>query len=178
MTKSLEVAENVFDFEISLLDGRVLPLRKLRGKVLLIVNTASQCGFTPQYEGLEKLQQDYADRGFSVIGFPCNQFRAQEPGDGAQISAFCTKNFGVTFPVSEKILVNGAEAHPLFRHLTAKAPGLLGTHAIKWNFTKFLIDPAGRVVVRFAPFTRPEKIAGAIEALLPDGSKGMSQASG
>lgn len=162
------MAENVFDFEVSLLDGRVLPLGDLRGKVLLIVNTASECGFTPQYEGLEKLQQDYADRGFSVIGFPCNQFRAQEPGDAGQISAFCTKNFGVTFPVSEKISVKGAETHPLFRHLAAKAPGLLGTRAIKWNFTKFLIDPAGRVVARFAPFTRPEKIAGAIEALLPD----------
>jgi glutathione peroxidase len=170
------VAENVFDFEVRLIDGRVLSLGDLRGTVLLIVNTASECGFTPQYEGLEQLQQDYAERGFTVIGFPCNQFRAQEPGDAAQINAFCTKNFGVTFPISEKIAVKGADAHPLFRHLTTKAPGLLGTQVVKWNFTKFLVDPAGRVVARFAPFTKPDKIAGAIEALLPDRSKGMKQA--
>ena len=168
MTKWPEVAENVFDFEIRLLDGRVLPLRDLRGKVLLIVNTASECGFTPQYEGLQQLQQDYAERGFTVIGFPCNQFRAQEPGDAAQISGFCTRNFGVNFPVSEKISVKGLDAHPLFRHLTTNAPGLFGTQVIKWNFTKFLVDPTGQVVARFAPFTKPEKIADAIEALLPD----------
>ncbi|ATE59974.1 glutathione peroxidase [Thauera sinica] len=153
----------VFDFETRSLDGAPMPLAVHRGKVLLIVNTASKCGFTPQYAGLEALQQRFAARGFSVIGFPCNQFGAQEPGTAAEIGAFCEKNYGVSFPLSEKIEVNGEHAHPLYRHLTSAAPGVLGTEAIKWNFTKFLVDPQGRVIRRYAPTSAPESIAGDIE---------------
>jgi glutathione peroxidase len=159
-------ATGVFDFETRRLDGTPMPLAEFRGKVLLVVNTASECGFTPQYAGLQKLQETYADRGFSVVGFPCNQFHEQEPGDAAQIAEFCERNYGVSFPLSEKIDVNGENAHPLFRHLTAAAPGILGTEAIKWNFTKFLIDREGKVAARFAPMTKPETITREIEALL------------
>ena len=156
----------VFDFETRRLDGTPMPLSDFRGKVLLIVNTASECGFTPQYAGLQKLQDDYAARGFSVIGFPCNQFGAQEPGDADEIAAFCTKNYGVGFPMSEKIEVNGPAAHPLYRHLTSCAPGILGTEAIKWNFTKFLVDRNGAAVARFSSATKPESMTREIEALL------------
>ena len=156
----------VFDFETRRLDGSPMPLAAFRGKVLLIVNTASQCGFTPQYAGLEALQQRFAVRSFSVIGFPCNQFGAQEPGNSAEIQSFCQRNYGVSFPLSEKIEVNGEQAHPLYRHLTSVAPGVLGTEAIKWNFTKFLVDAQGRVVRRYAPTTTPEAIAEDIEAAL------------
>ena len=136
------------------------------GQVLLIVNTASKCGFTPQYEGLEALHRKYKDRGFEVLGFPCNQFGAQEPGDAAEIANFCTLTYDVTFPVFAKIDVNGAAADPLFEQLKMEAPGLLGSKAIKWNFTKFLVDRSGRVVKRYAPQTKPEELASDIEALL------------
>jgi len=136
------------------------------GKVMLIVNTASECGFTPQYQGLQKLHEQYAARGLAVLGFPCNQFGKQEPGDAAQIGAFCEKNFGVTFPVFEKIEVNGANAHPLYQWLKGEAPGLLGIGRIKWNFTKFLVDRSGKVVKRYAPATKPDAIAADIESLL------------
>ena len=136
------------------------------GQVLLIVNTASKCGFTPQYEGLEALYRKYKDRGFAVLAFPCNQFGAQEPGDAAEIANFCSLTYDVTFPVFPKIEVNGANAAPLFEHLKAEAPGLLGSKGIKWNFTKFLVDRSGRAVSRYAPGTKPEAIEADIEKLL------------
>lgn len=141
-------------------------LDRYAGKVLLVVNTASECGFTPQYEGLQKLYDGYASRGLAVLGFPCNQFGKQEPGDAAQIGSFCEKNFGVTFPMFNKIDVKGANAHPLYRWLTGEARGFLGLAAIKWNFTKFLVDRNGNVVKRYAPSTKPEAIAADIEKLL------------
>ncbi|MYM65203.1 glutathione peroxidase [Pseudomaricurvus sp. HS19] len=141
-------------------------LGEYRGKVVLVVNTASKCGFTPQYEGLETLHQRFADRGLVILGFPCNQFGKQEPGDEGEISGFCQRNYGVSFPMFAKIDVNGDNAHPLYRHLTSAAPGLLGTRGVKWNFTKFLLDRKGQVVRRFAPTTKPAELAGAIEALL------------
>ncbi len=147
-------------------DGSAMSLERWRGQVLLIVNTASKCGFTPQYEGLETLYRRFAARGFAVLGFPCNQFGAQEPGDAAEIANFCSLTYDVTFPLFAKIDVNGADADPLFERLKAEAPGLLGTKAVKWNFTKFLIDRTGRVVHRYAPTTKPEDIAADIEALL------------
>jgi glutathione peroxidase len=146
--------------------GAPVSLENYAGKVLLIVNTASECGFTPQYAGLQKLYNDYATRGLAVLGFPCNQFGKQEPGDSAQIGSFCEKNYGVTFPIFDKIDVNGANAHPLYRWLTGEAPGLLGLEAIKWNFTKFLVDRNGKVVKRYAPVTKPEAIAADIDKLL------------
>jgi glutathione peroxidase len=146
--------------------GAPVSLENYAGKVLLIVNTASECGFTPQYAGLQKLYEDYAARGLAVLGFPCNQFGKQEPGDALQIGSFCEKNYGVTFPMFEKIDVNGANAHPLYRWLTGEAPGLLGLEAIKWNFTKFLVDRNGRVVKRYAPVTKPDAIAADIDKLL------------
>ena len=147
-------------------DGSEADLSDHAGEVLLIVNTASKCGFTPQYADLEALQRAYADRGFSVLGFPCNQFGAQEPGDAAEIANFCSLTYDVTFPVYAKVDVNGADAAPLFEHLKRAAPGLLGSKAIKWNFTKFLVDRAGKVVDRYAPTTSPKDIAGDIEKLL------------
>ena len=147
-------------------DGTGVPLSDYRGQVLLVVNTASQCGFTPQYAGLEALQRRYGPRGFAVLAFPCNQFGRQEPGDAAEIASFCTTKYDVTFPVFAKVAVNGAEADPLFRHLKHAAPGALGTEAIKWNFTKFLIGRDGRVAGRYAPATAPEKLSAEIERLL------------
>ena len=147
-------------------DGTKTDLSAHAGKILLIVNTASKCGFTPQYEGLEALHRRYTPRGFAVLGFPCNQFGAQEPGDAAEIANFCSLTYDVTFPVFAKVDVNGADAAPLFRHLKREAPGLLGSEAIKWNFTKFLVDRSGKVVGRYAPTTKPEAIAKDIEALL------------
>ncbi len=158
---------SLYDIEVTDIEGRPRRLSEFAGKALLVVNTASQCGFTPQYEGLEQLSRRYADRGLVVLGFPCDQFGHQEPGDEAQIRGFCTSRFGVTFPMFAKIEVNGAGAHPLYRHLKKEAPGVLGIEAIKWNFTKFLVDPAGRVVARYAPITTPESLAGDIEAVLP-----------
>jgi glutathione peroxidase len=133
---------------------------------MLVVNVASKCGFTPQYEGLEALQRRFADRGFTVLGFPSNQFGAQEPGDAEEIASFCKLTYDVSFPIFAKTDVNGSDAAPLYRHLKAEAPGLMGTEAIKWNFTKFLVDPSGKVVKRYAPQTKPEEIASDIEALL------------
>lgn len=159
---------SIHDFEVAGLDGKTVPLSQYRGKVLLIVNTASQCGFTPQYKGLEALHRDYKDRGFEVLGFPCNQFGAQEPGNADEIGAFCEKNFGVTFPLFAKVDVNGEAAHPLFKYLKHQAPGLLGTEGIKWNFTKFLVGKDGKVLKRYAPATKPEEITSDIEKSLAD----------
>ena len=147
-------------------DGSATDLGAHQGKVLLIVNVASQCGFTPQYEGLEALQRKYGERGFTVIGFPSNQFGAQEPGDAEEIASFCKLNYDVSFPLMAKIDVNGDNAAPIYKHLKDEAPGLLGSKAIKWNFTKFLIDRSGKVVKRYAPQTKPEELTRDIEALL------------
>lgn len=154
------------DFSANRLDRTPQALSAFAGQVVLIVNVASQCGFTLQYEGLEALYQQYKDRGLVILGFPCNQFGAQEPGSSDEIAQFCALNFGVSFPMFERIEVNGDAAHPLFDWLTAAAPGVLGTGAIKWNFTKFLLGRDGKVVDRFAPTTEPAEIAPAIEKLL------------
>jgi glutathione peroxidase len=156
----------IYDFSAELLDGRAVSLGEFRGRVLLIVNTASKCGFTPQYAGLEELYRTGKERGFAVLGFPCNQFGAQEPGGAAEIGAFCQKNYGVSFPLFARIDVNGPHAHPLYRFLTKSQPGIFGTERIKWNFTKFLVDRNGRVAGRYAPSTTPEKLAAAVEALV------------
>ncbi len=156
----------VYDFSAKSLSGEEIPLSKFRGKVLLAVNTASKCGFTPQYAGLEKLYRKYKDRGFEVLAFPCNQFGAQEPGDAAEIGNFCSLTYGVTFPVFAKINVNGAGAHPLFKFMKHARRGLLATESIKWNFTKFLADRNGEVIERYSPMTAPETLASDIEALL------------
>ena len=148
----------VNDFEARSLAGKPVALRDYQGKVLLIVNTASKCGFTPQYQGLEALYRKYRDRGLEVLGFPCNQFGGQEPGSEAQIAAFCTSKYDVTFPLFAKVDVNGDNASPLYRYLKHAKPGLLGTEAIKWNFTKFLVDREGKVVARYAPNDTPESI--------------------
>ena len=157
---------SIYSFSARTLGGEEVSLEHYRGKVLLIVNTASECGFTPQYAGLQKLYETYAGRDFEILGFPCNQFGKQEPGDATQIGSFCEKNYGVSFPMFDKIDVNGAKAHPLYRYLTGEAPGLLGLEGIKWNFTKFLVSRDGTVVKRFAPVTKPEAITGEIEKLL------------
>ena len=154
-----------YDFSARTLDGRDISLKQFEGQVLLIVNTASACGFTPQYKGLEALHQQYAARGFSVLGFPCNQFGSQEPGSSRDIEAFCASNYAVTFPMFEKIDVNGAAAHPLYKFLKNEKSGLLGS-SIKWNFTKFLVDKQGKVVARHGSTTRPESLTSEIEALL------------
>lgn len=155
----------IYDFTANSLAGEEVPLKKFEGQVLLIVNTASACGFTPQYRGLEALQQQFASRGFAVLGFPCNQFGAQEPGNAEQIATFCERNYAITFPMFEKIDVNGRDEHPLYKWLKSQKTGLLGP-SIKWNFTKFLIDRSGKVVGRFAPTDRPEALKRDIEALL------------
>jgi glutathione peroxidase len=157
---------SIYDFEAETLDGKPAPLAGHRGQVLLVVNTASKCGFTPQYEGLEALYRRFKDRGFTILGFPCNQFGAQEPGDAAAIANFCSLTYDVSFPMMAKIDVNGPAAHPLYAYLKKAQKGLLGSEAIKWNFTKFLVDREGRVVRRFAPVDTPDKIASAVEALL------------
>ena len=157
---------SIADFTVTTNRGEPLDLVDKLGTVLLVVNTASKCGFTPQYDGLEALYQRFAERGFEVLGFPCNQFGAQEPGDADEIAQFCKVNFGVTFPLMEKVDVNGPDASPIFDWMKGEAKGLLGSKAIKWNFTKFLIDRDGQVVKRYAPTDRPESIAADIEALL------------
>jgi len=157
---------SIADFTVTTNRGEPLDLVDKLGTVLLVVNTASKCGFTPQYDGLEALYQRFAERGFEVLGFPCNQFGAQEPGDSDEIAQFCKVNFGVTFPLMEKVDVNGPDASPVFDWMKGEAKGLLGSKAIKWNFTKFLIDRDGQVVKRYAPTDRPESIAADIEALL------------
>jgi glutathione peroxidase len=156
----------VHDFAAARIDGTQAPLSEWAGKVLLVVNTASQCGFTPQYAGLQELHQRYAPQGFAVLGFPCNQFGGQEPGSEGQIATFCETSFGVTFPMFAKVEVNGSGAHPLWKHLTSTKPGLLGSEAIKWNFTKFLVDRQGRVIARYAPTTKPADIAADVERAL------------
>jgi len=157
---------NVYDFQATSLDGKPVDLAQYRGKVLLIVNTASKCGFTPQYQGLETVYRELHGRGLEVLGFPCNQFGSQEPGSEEEIGAFCEKNYGVSFPMFAKVDVNGDAAHPLWKHLKGEKPGVLGTEGIKWNFTKFLIGRDGEVAKRYAPTTKPEEIAGDIEKLL------------
>jgi glutathione peroxidase len=159
-------SRTVYDFEALSIDGRPVKLADYRGKVLLIVNTASRCGFTPQLAGLEKLWERHAARGLVVLGFPSNEFGGQDPGSNEEIANFCQVNYGVSFPMMSKIKVNGADAHPLYQWLTAEAPGLLGTKAIKWNFTKFLIDRHGKVLKRYAPTDTPESIERDIEAAL------------
>jgi glutathione peroxidase len=157
---------SIYDFSAETLDGKPAPLSDWRDKVVLIVNTASKCGFTPQYEGLEALYRKYRDRGLVVLGFPCNQFGAQEPGDAAEIANFCSLTYEVDFPMMGKIDVNGPGTHPLYAYLKHAKPGLLGTEGVKWNFTKFLVDRKGEVVERFAPNVTPKALEGAIEALL------------
>ena len=156
----------IADFTVSTSKGEPLDLQKKLGKVLLVVNTASKCGFTPQYDGLEELYQRYGDKGFEVLAFPCNQFGGQEPGNAEEIAEFCKVNFGLTFPLMAKVDVNGDQASPLFDWMKGEAPGLMGSKAIKWNFTKFLIDREGNVVKRYGPADAPKAIAKDIEKLL------------
>jgi len=158
--------KSIYDFDAIQMNGQPLALASLRGQVMLIVNTASACGFTPQFGGLEKIHQAYKDQGLAVLGFPCNQFGSQDPSSNESIASFCQLNYGVSFPMMEKIKVNGPEAHPLYQWLCAEAPGLLGSKAIKWNFTKFLIGRDGRVLKRYAPMDKPESIGKDIEAAL------------
>ena len=158
----------LYDITADSLAGQPVDLGQYKGKVLLIVNTASKCGFTPQYKGLEAVYEQFKERGAVVLGFPCNQFGAQEPGQAEEIGAFCEKNFGVTFPLFAKIDVNGDAAHPLFKKLKQDAPGILGTEAIKWNFTKFLIRKDGTVYQRYAPSTKPEALIADIDKLLAE----------
>ena len=158
--------DNLFDIPCTTLGGEAKTLADFGGKAVLVVNTASKCGFTPQYKGLEALWQQSGDQGLVILGFPCNQFGQQEPGDEAAISQFCELNFGVTFPLFKKIDVNGSQAHPLFIQLKKRAPGLLGSQGIKWNFTKFLVSGDGKSVKRYAPTTKPEALKADIEALL------------
>ncbi|MCO7519954.1 MULTISPECIES: glutathione peroxidase [unclassified Pseudomonas] len=160
------MADALLDIPCVTLGGEHKKLGDFPGKALLVVNTASQCGFTPQYKGLERLWQAYREQGLVVLGFPCNQFGQQEPGDAREIAQFCEAKFGVSFPLFRKVEVNGPGAHPLFAELKRRAPGLLGTQKIKWNFTKFLLDPASGQVTRFAPTTKPEALKSAIEPLL------------
>lgn len=157
---------SVYDFSVKTIDGKMRSLADYKGKVLLIVNVASKCGFTPQYAGLEKLHEKYYDKGLRILAFPCNQFGSQEPGSEAEIKQFCRSNFGVQFDLFSKIDVNGEHTHPLYRYLKKVQPGILGTEAIKWNFTKFLVDRQGRVVARYAPMTKPEELEKDIEKLL------------
>ncbi|WP_148716787.1 glutathione peroxidase [Chitinolyticbacter meiyuanensis] len=156
----------VYDFSAKDIFGDEVPLSRYRGQVLLVVNVASQCGFTPQYEGLESLYRQYKDRGLVVLGFPCNQFGSQEPGNEEEIRSFCSTHYDVTFPLFSKVDVNGDAADPLYQHLKKAEPGILGTEGIKWNFTKFLVDREGSVVERYAPTTKPQELVGAVEKLL------------
>ncbi|WP_420427240.1 glutathione peroxidase [Algiphilus sp.] len=156
----------LFNIEAQRLDGTATTLEAFRGKVLLVVNVASKCGFTPQYTGLEALYRDYHERGFEVLGFPCNQFANQEPGNAEEIASFCSTTYDVSFPMFAKVDVNGDKAHPLFQYLKSEKSGLLGTGAIKWNFTKFLVGKDGSVLKRYAPTDKPEKLRGDIEAAL------------
>ena len=159
-------ATSIHDFEASSIEGRPAQFSSQKGKVLLVVNTASACGFTPQFAGLEKLWEDYRDRGLVVVGFPSNQFGGQDPGSNGEIASFCQLNYGVSFPMMAKVDVNGDAAHPLWKWLTAQAPGILGTQAVKWNFTKFLVGRDGQVLKRFGPNDAPESLRSDIEAAL------------
>ena len=159
-------SKTVNDFEARQIDGHNIALSEFRGKVMLIVNTASQCGFTPQFGGLEELHKTYGSKGLAVLGFPCNQFGAQDPGADSDIASFCQVNYGVSFPMMSKIDVNGPAAHPLYQWLSAEAPGLLGSKSIKWNFTKFLVGKDGKVIKRYAPLDKPADLAKDIESAL------------
>lgn len=171
MNRRRNVMTSIYDFHAKTLDGKDLDLSTYKGNVLLIVNTASKCGFTPQYEGLQELHTRYGAKGLKVLGFPCNQFGSQEPGSETEIGSFCQKNYGVEFQMFEKIDVNGSEAHPVYKFLTSEAPGIAGTEAIKWNFTKFLVDRHGKVFKRYAPDVKPQDISKDIEAQLLVDSK-------
>lgn len=160
------MSTNIYDYEVKDIQGNPIKMSQYKGQVLLVVNTASRCGFTPQYKGLEELHQKHKESGLQVLGFPCNQFGSQEPGDENEISKFCELNFGVSFPLFSKVDVNGDNTHPLFKELKQKAPGLLGTQKIKWNFTKFLIDKKGEVIKRYPPQQKPEAIEKDILELL------------
>lgn len=157
---------SIYDFQVRNIKNESVSLEQYKGKSLLIINTASKCGFTPQYAGLEDLQKKFADRGLVVLGFPCNQFGGQEPGSEAEIAEFCSLNFGTTFPIFSKIDVNGPGTAPIYKYLKSEAPGLLGTEAVKWNFTKFFVNASGKVVKRYAPTDTPEAIAKDLESLL------------
>jgi glutathione peroxidase len=161
-----ESSQSIFDFEALSIDGQPAQLATQRGKVMLIVNTASACGFTPQFAGLEKLWETYRDKGLVVLGFPSNEFGGQDPGSDGEIASFCQLNYGVSFPMMSKVKVNGTEAHPLWKWLTKQAPGLLGSKSVKWNFTKFLVGCDGQVLKRYAPTDKPEAIVADIEAAL------------
>lgn len=158
--------KTVYDFEALSIDGKPAHLSTQRGRVILIVNTASACGFTPQFAGLEQLWQDYRDRGLTIVGFPSNEFGSQDPGSNDEIAGFCQRNYGVSFPMMAKVQVNGAQAHPLWQWLTSQAKGVLGTQAVKWNFTKFLVGKDGRVIQRYAPTDTPESLRKDIERAL------------
>lgn len=160
------MATGIYEFHAKALDGKDVGFEGFKDKVLLIVNTASNCGFTPQYKGLQELHEKFAGKGLHILGFPCNQFGEQEPGNSGEIANFCQRSYGVDFQMFEKVDVNGASAHPLYKYLTTKAPGLLGSEAIKWNFTKFLVDKNGEIVHRYAPNVEPQAIADDIEKLL------------
>ena len=160
------MSTTIYDFEALSIDGKPANLSTQRGKVILVVNTASACGFTPQFGGLEQLWQDYRDRGLVVVGFPSNEFGGQDPGSNGEIATFCQRNYGVSFPMMGKVKVNGGQAHPLWKWLTAEAPGVLGTKSVKWNFTKFLVDRNGKVVGRYASSVKPEDMAADIKKLL------------
>jgi glutathione peroxidase len=166
LKKKPGTAVTLYDFQAKTIDGREIPLSSYKGKVLLIVNVASRCGFTPQYSGLQKLYEEYKGSGFEVLGFPCNQFGGQEPATGPEIQTFCDRTYGVNFPLFSKIDVNGPKAHPVYEFLKGAKPGLLGMKRIKWNFTKFLIDRTGRPIKRYSPQTAPSKIEKDIEAAL------------
>jgi glutathione peroxidase len=161
-----QMPASIYDISATGINGEQLSLNTYRDKVLLIVNTASQCGFTPQYKGLQALYEQFANQGLVILGFPCNQFGQQEPGTTDQIQSFCETRFGVSFPLFQKIEVNGSNAHPLYQYLTKAVPGIFGTEGIKWNFTKFLVDRTGKVVKRYPPTAKPEDIAKDIQALL------------
>lgn len=158
---------NLQDISLQTIDGQTQSMADYQGKALLVVNVASKCGFTPQYKGLEELHQRYKDKGLVIMGFPCDQFGNQEPGDEAEIQQFCSLTYDVTFPMFAKVNVNGGDAHPLFKELKKAAPGLLGSEGIKWNFTKFLVDPTGQTVKRYAPTDTPASLAKTIEGMLP-----------
>ena len=163
-----EIKDNIYNHSCNDNSGNLQNLSAFEGQALLIVNTASKCGFTPQYNGLQELQEKFKDSGFSVLAFPCDQFGGQEPGSSEEIQEFCTVNYGINFPIFEKVDVKGEDAHPLFKYLTSEKKGLLGSESIKWNFTKFLINKEGKPIARFAPNTTPEKISKEIENLLND----------
>ena len=163
-----EIKDNIYNHSCNDNSGNLQNLSAFEGQALLIVNTASKCGFTPQYNVLQELQEKFKDSGFSVLAFPCNQFGGQEPGSSEEIQEFCTINYGINFPIFEKVDVKGVDAHPLFKYLTSEKKGLLGSESIKWNFTKFLINKEGKPIARFAPNTTPERISKEIEGLLKD----------